>query len=610
MVLETDDKMGKDNTELYEKEVEKFAVNGDIKGLKNGQEFDINKDDTFLKYANQSLPLNKKKSRAGLTPYTGAFTKKHKTHILRRLTFGSKLGDMQALSGMTAAQAVDAMVTQAANAPAPPINFYEPFYQDSSLVPYGQTWVGATRYVGSTRAWRIYSLKSWWLDNMMNQNMTIEEKMVLFFHSNYPIEIYNGPGRPNFSYQHLEMLRTYCLGNLKDFIKALSIDGAMLWYLNGRVNTKTAPDENYARELQELFTVGKEGNTFTEPDVLEAAKVCTGWRTREPTAANPTLAWESYFNQGSHDTTTKTFSSYYGNTTISPDNSNPAGYGANELDDLVDMIFTYGAQDIAKLFVRRLYRFFVYYDIDSTVESTIIAPLAQTLINGNWEILPVLKQLFKSDHFFDVANMDCIIKSPIEYFMGIWRNMNFEIPANASHEERGLFFHRLNQNYLRLNGQNIGDPPNVSGWPATYQVPFYNQIWINSDTAPKRMVYTDYFLRSAGYYVKSGVYYKIDFIALLEDIDATLTPPVTTVSDPNIVISELVDIFLGIGISQTSKDYYKSILLSGQSSDYYWTFAWNDYKANPTNTTYRTVVETRLRNLFMELLRLPEHHLA
>lgn len=596
--------MGKKNGTEHELAIDDVAVE------RNSATYDINSDTTFRKYANKSLPLNKKKSRAGLSPYSGVFSQKQKTHILRRLTFGSTLNDMAALDGLSAAQAVDQMVTKAATAPAPPINFYEPFYPDSSLVPYGQTWVNATRHVGTTRAWRIYSLKSWWLDNIMHQDMTIEEKMLLFFHSNYPIEIYNGPERPNFSYRYLELLRTHCLGNLKDFVKALSIDGAVLYYLNGRLNTKTAPDENYGRELQELFTVGKEGNTFTEPDVIAAAKVLTGWRTREPTAAAPTLQWESYFNAGSHDTTTKTFSSYYGNATISPDNSNPAGFGANEVDDMVDMIFNHGAQDIAKLFVRRLYRYFVYYDIDSNIESTIIAPLAQTLINSNWEIVPVLKQLFKSDHFFDTANMDCIIKNPVEYFMGIFRNMNFEVPANATDEERGLFFHRLNQNYLRLNGMSIGDPPNVSGWPASYQVPFFNQIWINSDTAPKRMVYTDYFLRSLGAYVKSGVYYKIDFIKLLDDIEATLTPPITTVSDPNIVIEQLVDLFLGIGISQNSKNYYKTILLSGQSSDYYWTFAWNDYKANPTNTTYRTIVETRLRNLFMELLRLPEHHLA
>ncbi len=602
--------MGKGNKSDFILNDENDVVEKELSSEANQPTFDINEDKIFRKYANKSLPLNKKKSRAGLTPYQGAFTKKHKTHLLRRLTFGSTLGNMQSLNGITADQAVDAMITKNAVAPAPPINYYENFYPDSALVPYGQTWVGAERYVGSTRAYRIYSLKGWWLDNMMHQDMTIEEKMILFFHSQYPIEMYNASGRPNFQYHHVELFRKHCLGNLKDFVKELTIDGAMLWYLNGRVNTKTAPDENYARELQELFTVGKEGNTFNEPDVLAAAKVLTGWRTREKTAASPTTPWEVYFSAGSHDTTTKTFSSYYNNATISPDNSNPAGYGANEVDDLVDMIFTHGAQDIAKLFVRRLYRFFVYYDIDATVESTIITPLAQTLINGNWEIEPVLKQLFKSDHFFDVANMDCIIKSPIEYFIGLFRNMNFEIPATATHEHRGSFFQRLNNNYLALNSQSLGDPPNVSGWPSSYQIPFFNQIWMNTDTAPKRMVYTDYFMRSAGAYVRPGVYFKIDLIGLVEDIELTLAPPVTSVSDPNVLISEFVDIFLGVGLSQASKDYYKTILLSGQSSDFYWTFAWNDYKANPTNVTFRNIVETRLRNMFTEMLRLPEHHLA
>lgn len=609
--------MGKDK-------VEKYLFGADIDVREDGDKLkenlhDINKDKIFLQYANKSLPLNKKKSRAGLTPYTGVFNKQQKTHILRRLTFGSTLNDMAALSGLTAAQAVDAMVTKATVPPGPPLNFYESFYQDSSLVPYGQTWVGATRYVGSTRAWRIYSLKAWWLDNMLNQDMTIEEKMILFLHSNYPIEMYNGPGRPNFHYQYMELLRTHCLGNLKDFVKDLTFSGAMLWYLNGRVNTKTAPDENYGRELQELFTVGKEGNTYSEADVIAAAKVLTGWRTNEPTSANPSNNWETYFLASQHDTTTKTFSSYYNNATISPDNTNAAGYGANEVDDMIEMIFNHGASDIAKFFARRIYRFFVYYDIDSTVESTIISGLAQTLISNNWEIKPMLLQLFKSDHFFDTANMDCMIKSPADYFVSFFRNINFEVPtpqsANSAVFERYYFHHRLSQNYMKLNGMSIGDPPNVSGWPANYQVPFYNQIWVNSDTMPKRLSYTDYFLRSSGMYAapagygNSTTYFKIDLIGFVEDIHSTLTPP-SSVEDPNILISEIVDIFLGVGISQASKNYYKSILLGGQSGDYYWTFAWNDYKAQPNNNTYKSLVENRLRTLFIDMLHLPEHHLA
>lgn len=591
--------------------------------------YDINSDKVFLKYANKSLPLSNKKSRAGLAPYTGAFSLKHKKHILRRLTFGSKLDDLRALDGLTADQAVDAMVTKAVTPPAPPVNHYENFYQDSSLVPYGQTWVDATRYVGSTRAWRIYSMKAWWTENMMTQDMTIEEKMLLFFHSNYPIEMYNATGRPNFQYRYLELLRTHCLGNLKDFVKGLTLDGAMLWYLNGRVNTKNAPDENYARELQELFSVGKEGNTFLESDVVAAAKVLTGWRTREKTAANPTTPWEVYFLAGQHDTTTKTFSSYYNNTTISPDNSNPAGFGANEIDDLINMIFTHGAQEIAKLFAKRIYRFFVYYDIDATTESVVINGLAQTLIANNWEIKPMLKQLFKSEHFFDVANMDCAIKSPLDYFIGLFRNLNFEVPSTASIEERYTFYHRLNQTYIKLNGMNIGDPPNVSGWPANYQVPFFDQIWINSDTMPKRLIYTDYFTRSAGIYIKSGVYFKMDLIGFVEDLDyapansaagimyvvnypdPTLTsagPP--SVGEPDWLVRAFASMFLGLELTPASLDYYKGILLSGQTSNYYWTSAWNNYKSNPSNNTYKNIIETRLRNLLKEMLHLPEHHLA
>ena len=176
----------------------------------------------------------------------------------------------------------------------------------------------------------------------------------------------------------------------------------MLYYLNGYLNTNTSPDENYARELQELFTIGKENTpNYTEDDVKAAAKVLTGWRINTTTTL-PTV----YFDSTKHHTSNKLFSSFYGNTTIAYQSGSN---GALETDALMDMVFS-KQQEVAKFICRKLYRFFIYYTIDNTVEANVITPLAQIFINNNWDIVPVLKTLYKSEHFFELNSKGCIIK--------------------------------------------------------------------------------------------------------------------------------------------------------------------------------------------------------
>ena len=187
-------------------------------------------------------------------------------------------------------------------------------------------------------------------------------------------------------------------------------------YLKGEKKTATAPNENYGRELQELFTIGKDatGNPpYTEDDVKAAARVLTGWRNDLVAGTTSANGFNSYFDPAKHDTADKQFSAFYNYTQI----NGLSGTGAvSELDDLLNMIF---AKDEVSLFIcRKLYRYFVYYEIDAATEQNVIVPLAAVFRSNNYEIVPVLDVLFRSEHFFDVLNQGCLIKNPIDFSVG------------------------------------------------------------------------------------------------------------------------------------------------------------------------------------------------
>lgn len=260
----------------------------------------------------------------------------------------------------------------------------------------------------------------------------------------------------------------------------------MLRYLNGYLNVKTSPDENYGRELQELFTIGKGPNSkYTEGDVKAAAKVLTGYTVNATTIS-------SAFDPTKHDTTNKQFSAFCNNKVIT---GKTGANGATELDDLLDMIF---ATDECALFIcRKLYRFFVYYSIDAATEANVIAPLAAIFRSNNYEIKPVLQALLSSDHFFDPVNRACLIKSPIDFTVGLCRETEITFPATTDYINQYYMWDYLRTQAANMQ-QNLGDLPNVAGWPAYYQEPQYHELWINSDTLPRRNQLTD-MMNNTGY---------------------------------------------------------------------------------------------------------------
>ncbi len=550
--------------------------------------------------ANKTLP-KLAASTAGINPYTGIFGRTQIRHLLRRTMFGAKPADVDFFSGKTLAQTVSTLLTTTPE-PAPPLNHYSGtgmIPNPSEGVALGETWVNLTTINPGFNFIKNQSYSAWWTDLMIHQTRSIQEKMVFFWHNHFATEI-NESGDPRYLYFHNKTLRQYALGNFKAFTKAITLDTLMLYYLNGFKNVKRAPDENYARELQELFTVGKDLTPhYTEDDVKAAARVLTGWSINQNVNNGPTPPNWLIFKDNDHDITDKQFSSFYNNKKITG-RSGRAG-ALQELDELLDMIFDH--PETARYICRKLYRFFVYYVIDDIVEANVITPLADIFRRNNYEIKPVLETLFSSEHFFDALQQSCVIKNPVDYLIGMAREMNITFPDATDVKSQYNAFMMIHQLLIQLQ-MGPGYPPNVAGWPAYWQEPQYHELWINADTLPKRKdIATTLILSGIRIPNATGKTLKIDVIKYTE----TFAHP----EDPNKLIQELCERILSYDISDIHKEEIKkSALLSGQSSDYYWTDTWNSYKTNPTDNTFRTEVLNRLNALYTYLIALPEYHLS
>lgn len=533
------------------------------------------------------------RTTSGITPYNGQWTKNEVVHLLKRTMFGAKQADVAYFLSKTMGEAVDELLTPVEALPLPPVKEYDGTGATTpdNDVAAGTTWISSVNNDGTIQSRRRASFKKWWTGVMINQGRSIREKMVLFWHNHFATETVD-VGNANFLYKHVNLLRTSALGNFKQLVKDITTDPAMLVYLNGRYNTASAPDENYGRELQELFAVGKENDpNYNEADVKAAAKVLTGWQVNSGINTFP-----SFFTSSRHDSSNKQFSSFYNNTVIT--GRTGATAGDLELTDFINMIFS-KSTEVSRFIVKKLYRFFVYAEIDTAAEANVIEPLALQLRQSNWNIKPVLSVLLKSEHFYDVLNQGAQIKAPLDHVIAVCREWDIVFPNAVTEyaDAYGMWNYILS---VAANAQqNIGDPPNVAGWPAYYQEPQYYELWVNSDTLPKRNQFTDLMIGSG--YSRNGKKIIIDAVAF--------TKTLPNANDPNQLITDVLDLIFQISLSQQSKDQLKKdFLLTGQAQDYYWTNAWQAYLASPTTSNFN-IVNTRLRGLYKYFMNLSEYQL-
>lgn len=462
-------------------------------------------------------------------------------------------------------------------------------------------WVNATFNAGKDNLYQTYLL-SWWIDLMLQQGVSLREKMTLFWHNHFATGAI-GVKDARYMYRQNALFRSSPYGSFRDLVGKVTLDSAMLRYLNGNTNKKGSPNENYARELQELFTIGKgperapgDYTTYTEADIKAAARVLTGW------SDNNTAGIGSKFTASNHDTGDKTFSAAYGNRVIRGGATQEEA--TRELNELLDMIFEQEAT--AKYICRKLYRWFVDYIIDQQTEQDMIEPMATLLRASNFQMKPVVEALLKSEHFYNSGRIGCVIKTPADLLIGTVRT--FSWLNDAEHETlypattaKKNWAYRTLRRQMATMGLDLMNPPNVAGWPAYWQSPVFHEIWINADTLQKRVNFlkdssTDGLLLDEAYYRS-----LIDVIAFAR----TLADP----SDVDKLVDESAAILFPFPLTAAQKSLLNDIMLPGLP-DYVWTVEWNEYIDAPDDMVKRKSVEDKLRALYGHMLSMAEYQLS
>ena len=523
-----------------------------------------------------------------MTPYTGPWTKQEAAHLLRRTVFGPT--NQQILDAV--ANGMNSTVTALLQVPA----IGEPlsYHPNESIATFGTTWVNSLYPTNPVDAQtvenaRMVSLGGWIMERVNKEQLSIAEKMCLFWQNHFAA---TATSDSRCTYDYHMLIRQQALGNFRQLVKDMTINPAMLLFLNGATNNVFSPNENYARELLELFTIGKgpqigpgDYTNYTEDDIAAAAKILTGFYVsglRSDTETSVTAIYNTIL----HDTSVKNLSYHFGNATITNGE-------ATEYASFIDIIFQ---QDECAYFIsRKLYRYFVNYDITPAVESNVITEMANEMIANNYDILPVLDMLFRSEHFYDISVRGAIIRSPMDAYFSMFNatqtQANFDL---ATDMEMMLNIYWL----AEATGQAYATPPAVAGWPAYYQEPSFYKMWVNSTTLKLRFDVGTFVTILTGIPV-NGEFYKVNSLGFLDNLSAP--------DDPVAVINDIVDVFCPKGLSPTQKLILKSILTGGLP-DFEWTIQYNEYLADTGNPTFSDPVRIKVEQVLYRIFQMPEFH--
>ena len=544
---------------------------------------------------------------ASLLPHTLPLGTVFARHLLRRATFTYTKALVNRYALLTPAQALD-LLFQDLPLPLPlpydpfPTGTPDGFWTESLALP--GSFAGQSRKAGFVAGW-------WWYNAINTANLKF--KMSHFLSTRFTVEKTNAAGTATEFFDHIRILQFYALGNYKTLAKKMTLNNSMLQYLNNTANIKTAPNENYAREFFELFTIGKgetiaPGNytNYTEGDIVQAAKVLTGIRRQSNRSVLDVQTGIpcGYYVFSQHDINTKVFSAAFNNISIAGATS--ASAMDVELDTFISMIF--GKMATAKHICRKMYQYFVKGTISTEVETDIIAPLAQQLFSNGYEMAPIIRKLLESQHFYDLDDSNAndetiggIIKSPIQQISEICTYLQATIP-NPSTNPLGFYntfwWNFIHNTFLAGSNMILFDPDNVAGHPAYHQAPNYDKNWIASSTliaryrAGESMV--DGMNRIAG---NNNIAAKINISEVIKNGGL-----ISNASNPFILTSELCQaLFAQTPDSGRINYYMNSFLLQGLQT-FYWTDAWQAYLSTNNNT----VVETRLKLLVTKILSAPE----
>ena len=281
---------------------------------------------------------------------------------------------------------------------------------------------------------QIRTLNGVWMAQLRDQDVNLREKMTLFWHDHFACRTAN----PYHTQLQNNTLRTHALGSFADMLRAISQDPAMLNFLNNQQNRKAHPNENFARELLELFTLGT-GN-YSEDDIKNAARAFTGWGFKPPA--------EFIVRRHQHDTGLKRFM---------------GKVGSFDGDDILTIILE--NPQTARFITRKVYRFMVNHQ---AVDEARVQQLANRFYESNYRIDTLLEDILTADWFYEPQHRNARIKSPVEWMTGLQKHLGVTYGTDA------LFF------LQRLFGHTLFYPPNVSGWPA-------GREWIDSSSLAYRL---------------------------------------------------------------------------------------------------------------------------
>ncbi len=531
---------------------------------------------------------------ASLNQRQGPLGKRLGAHLLRRTTFSITPARIAAFASKTAAEAVEEIFTL-----TPYVHPEGPISYDDGVSAWLTDGNYDNRPENSSIRRRSVQL---WLYNELVHDPSIRHKMTFFWHSIF-ISALDEDWR---LFDRWRLFQQFATGNVKTLAYKISLDSAMLRYLNNNVNRKGSPNENYAREFQELFTILKgeqidTGNytNYTEHDVVEAARVLTGFRDNTFDNKDPETGLATgiaqYYN---HDAGNKKFSAAYQYQTITGAVSEEDMY--RELQDFIDMVF--GQLETARAYVRRFYRYFVSDRISDEVESDIIEPLAQQLQSDNYEAENTLKTLFSSLHFFDEDDGDptnevigAKIKSPLELYLA---SVNlFDANKMGVLNDTPDYYNTVAYNIIWRVLQPMGLPEyplTVEGYPGYFKAPGFSKFWFDGSTIAQRYKLPDALRDGKSISSSSAIPYQVDIVAFVAG-------NLINQQYANEVVRQFLEITLPEMPGGDRFNYFLNILLGGLSA-INWMNTWNAYVQTGDDSSVRVALEA----LFEAVTRSPE----
>ncbi len=491
--------------------------------------------------------------KAGWEEHTTPLSREEVRHLLQRCTFALSPAVIDKYVGKTAGEVVDLLFSNALakSSPTPPSFVNDVLYNPDNLS--GNRKEEESQKLARHSGDYNWDIGAWWVTQMKNDRESILEKLVFFWHGHLTTQYANCVSIPAIPmYLQNDLFRKNFAGNFYTLLEKITVDGAMLVYLNGNENVSEAPNENYARELLELYSLGV-GN-YTETDVKEAAKILTGWKVKYFADESP-VPNRGYFNPNDFDKNTKRFFDETFNVNYEVTEANVYN---NSVKKLISVILSKKGTVAANFMMRKFYRYFVYANPNETDE-TLIKELAARLVAEKFEFTPVLKMMLKSKHFFDPEHIGIQLKSPAE-----------TIVNTVSHFK---FVDLYARNVMSELGLELFNPPNVSGWKGY-------RSWVSTKSLPTTLFYIHEIFSFNN---------NTDFAVWAEGIDSSGDLPQLT--------RRILETFFGRSVSEDRFREYTAFLAASQSE-------WSTVRSD------RNTAGQRVKKLMENVIKAPEFYLS